>query len=251
MTLADDFLSDDQQGLGVDYPEVFGITFTPVISGMALAVVGVIGAIYIFMNMVKPAQESYKQVKTQVEEKQGQLDRIKSGDLDEQLTNLNKELIQKKALKSQVISLFTNENDLDTLLLDINSFITAKGATMINYSPDGQIVTVEDGSLGSAVNGKLKRKSISLEIEGTFSQTQAFLNDLERLQPLLIVQDYSSQVSEKAPVVVSVSQKALIPTQATKLKTRLSIDAILPLSQQELLQAREAEEQAQQDKDKK
>ena len=67
----------------------------------------------------------------------------------------------------------------------------------------------------------------------------------------MIVQDYSSQVSEKAPVVVSVSQKALIPTQATKLKTRLSIDAILPLSQQELLQAREAEEQAQQDKDKK
>ena len=251
MTLADDFLSDDQQGLGADYPEVFGITFTPVVSGIALAVVGLIGTIYIFMNMVKPAQESYKQVKTQVEEKQGQLDKMKSGDLDEQLTNLNNELTEKKALKSQVIALFTNESDLDTLLLDINSFVAAKGATMINYSPDSQITTVEDGSLGSEVNGKLKRKSISLEIEGTFSQTQAFLNDLERLQPLLIVKDYSSQVSEKAPVVLSVSQKALIPTQATKLKTRLSIDAILPLSQQELLQAREAEEREQQDKDKK
>ena len=248
MTLAEDFLSDDDRGLGEDYPEVFGITFTPMISGIALAVVGIAGAIYIFMNMVAPAKESYQQVKTQVEEKQGQLDKIKSGDLDQQITNLNKQLQDRKALKSRVIALFTNANDLETLLLDINSFVTARGAKMINYRPDSQISVIQDGSLGSAVNGKLKRKSISLEIEGSFSQTQAILNDLERLQPLLIVKDYSSQVSKKAPVVLSVSQKALIPTKATTLKTRLNIDAILPLSQQELLKAREAEKQANEEK---
>ena len=242
MTLADDFLRDDDQSLGADYPEAFGITFTPVISGVTLAVVGIVGAIYIFMNMVAPAQEKHKQVKTQVQEKQSQIERMKAGDLNEQLNNLNQELKAKQALRSQVIALFTNENDLDTLLLDINSFVAAKGATMINYRPDGQVVTIQDGSLGSAVNGKLKRKSIALEIEGTFSQTQALLNDLERLQPLLIVKNYSSQVSEKASVVLSANQQALIPTQATKLRTRLNIDAILPLSQQELLQAREAEE---------
>ena len=243
MTLAEDFLSDDAQSLGANYPEVFGITFTPVISGIALAMVGIAGAIYIFMNMVAPAKEKYTQVQTQVTEKQGQLDRIKSGDLDQQLTNLSQELAQKKALKSKVIALFTNANDLETLLIDINSFVAARGAKMINYRPNNQITVIQDGSLGNAVNGKLKRKSISLEIEGSFSQTQAILNDLERLQPLLMVKDYSSQVSKKAPVVVSVSQKSVIPTQATKLKTRLNIDAILPLSQQELLEARAAEEQ--------
>ena len=242
MTLAEDFLSDDDQSLGADYPEVFGITFTPVISGIALAVVGIAGAIYIYMNMVAPAKENYKQVQTQVTEKQGQLDRIKSGDLEEQLTNLNKQLAEKKALKSKVTALFTNAEDLETLLLDINSFVAARGAKMINYRPDNQITVIQDGSLGNQVNGKLKRKGISLEIEGSYSQTQAILNDLERLQPLLMVKDYSSQVSKKAPVVVSVGQKALIPTQPTQLKTRLNIDAILPLSQQELLEARAAEE---------
>lgn len=242
MTFADDFLSDDDQGLGVDYPEVFGITFTPVISGLALAAVGIAGAIYIYTSMLAPAKESYEEVKTQVTEKQGQLEKIKSGDLDQQLNSLGQQLAQKKALKSKVIALFTNANDLETLLIDINSFVTARGATMLNYRPDSQIVVIQDGSLGNAVNGKLKRKSISLEIEGTFGQTQALLNDLERLQPLLIVKNYNSQVSQKAPVVVSVSQKAVIPTQATKLKTRLNIDAILPLSQQELLAARAAEE---------
>ncbi len=243
MTLAEDFLGDDAQSLGENYPEVFGITFTPVISGIALAAVGIAGAIYIFMNMVAPANEKYTQVKTQVTEKQGQLDRIKSGDLEEQLASLSQQLAQKKALKSKVIALFTNANDLETLLIDIHSFVAARGAKMINYRPNNQITVIQDGSLGNEVNGKLKRKSISLEIEGSFSQTQAILNDLERLQPLLMVKDYSSQVSKKAPVVVSVSQKSVIPTQATKLKTRLNIDAILPLSQQELLEARAAEEQ--------
>lgn len=242
MTLAEDFLSDDEQSLDSDYPEVFGITFTPVIMGIALAVVGIAGAIYIYLNMVAPAKESYKQVQTQVAEKQGQLDQIKSGDLNQKITNLNEQLEDKKAIKSKVIALFTNANDLETILIDISNFVAARGATMINYSPDSQISVIQDGSLGDAVNGKIKRKGISLEIEGTFSQTQAILNDLERLQPLLIVQDYSSQVSEQAPVVLSVSQKALIPTKAPQLTTRLNIDAILPLSQQELLEAREAEE---------
>lgn len=241
MTLAEDFLSDEEQSLGADYPEVLGITFTPVISGIALAAVGIAGAIYIYINMVAPAKKSYEEVQTQVEQKQGELNQIKSGDLDQQLTDLSQQLEDKKALKSRVIALFTNENDLDTLLIDINSFVTARGATMSDYRPDSEISIVQDGSLGEAVDGKLKRKGISLEIEGTFNQTQAILNDLERLQPLLIVKDYSSEVSEQAPVVLSVSQKALIPTQATKLKTRFNIDAILPLSQQELLEAREAE----------
>ena len=242
MTLAEDFLSDDDRSLGADYPEVFGITFTPVISGIALAMVGIAGAIYIYLNMVAPAKENYQQVQTQVTEKQGQLDRIKSGDLEEQLNQLNRELAEKKALKSKVIALFTNTDDLETLLIDINSFVTARGAKMINYRPDNQITVIQDGSLGNEVNGKLKRKGISLEIEGSYRQTQAILNDLERLQPLLMVKDYTSQVSKKPPVVVSPSQKAVIPTQPPQLKTRLNIDAILPLSQQELLEARAAEE---------
>ncbi|MGK7951359.1 MAG: type II and III secretion system protein [Xenococcaceae cyanobacterium] len=242
MTLAEDFLSDDERSLGADYPEVFGVTITPVIGGVALAAIGLGGAIYIYLNMLAPAQKSYKELQTQVEAKQGELNQIKSGDLEQQLTDLNQQLEDRKALKSRVNALFTNEDDLETLLIDINSFVAARGATLIDYRPDSDISVVQDGSLGEAVNGKLKRKGIALEIEGSFEQTQAILNDLERLQPLLIVKDYSSQISEQPPVVLSVSQKALIPTEATKLKTRLSIDAILPLSQQELLEAREAEE---------
>jgi hypothetical protein len=249
MTLADDFLNEEK--VDEEYPTAFGITFTPVVSGLALAVLGVVGAAYIFMNMVKPVQESYQQVKSQQQEKQTQLDQIKNGDLQQQFANLNGQLAAKKAQKSQILTLFTDENDLDTLLLDLSSFIAANQGTLVKYSPDTNVITIQDGSLGNEVNGKLKRTSISLEIEGTYGQTQAILRDIELLQPLLIVQNYSSKVSEQPAVILSSTNGELVPSREAVLTTQLKIDAILPLSQKELEQAKQQEEENNKDKQDK
>jgi cell fate (sporulation/competence/biofilm development) regulator YlbF (YheA/YmcA/DUF963 family) len=243
MTLADDFLNEDGSELAEDYPTAFGVTFTPTVIGIVLAVVGVVGAGYIFMNMVKPALESYEQVKSQQQEKQDQIARLKSGDLQRQVANLNAELEEQQGLKSRVLSLFTNEQDLDTLLLDLSSFIAANQGKLINYTPDSNVVTIQDGSLGNEVNGKLKKTSISLEIEATFPQTQAILRDLERLQPLLVIQSYSSRVSEQPAAVLSVSTGELVPSKEAKLQTQLKLDAILPLSPQEQNQAEQQNEE--------
>ena len=80
MTFADDFAAENR-GLEEDYPTAFGITFTPTVTGIALAVLGVVGVGYIFINMVRPAQERYQQASTKKQELQGQLEKIKSGDL--------------------------------------------------------------------------------------------------------------------------------------------------------------------------
>jgi hypothetical protein len=245
MTLADDFISEDGSELAADYPSAFGITFTPTVSGIALAVLGLVGAGYIFMNMVKPALESYEQVKSQQQEKQGQIDSLKSGDLQQQVANLNAELEAEQDLKSRILTLFTNEKDLDTLLLDLSSFIAANQGKLINYTPDSSAATIQDGSLGNEVNGKLKKTSIALEIEATFPQTQAILRDLERLQPLLVIQSYSSKVSQPPTVVLAASKEELIPAKEAKLQTQLKLDAILPLSPQEQAQAEQQQEQNQ------
>ncbi len=246
MTLADDFISEDGSDLAADYPTAFGITFTPTVSGIALAVVGLVGAGYIFINMVKPALESYEQVKSQQQEKQGQIDRLKSGDLQQQVANLNAELEAEQELKSKILSLFTNEKDLDTLLLDLSSFIAANQGKLINYAPEGSAAIIQDGSLGNEVNGKLKKISIVLEMEATFPQTQAILRDLERLQPLLVVQSYSSKVSQPPTVVLTANKQELIPAKEAKLQTQLKLDAILPLSPQEQAQSAPQEQNQEQ-----
>lgn len=244
MTFADDFASDEQS-LGGDYPSAFGITFTPVVIGVAIGVAGIALAAYGFVNSVKPAQQKYEQVSTKKQELQGQLEKIKTGDLQLKLAQLQSDLAERKILKSRVISMFTSEEDLETLLIDLDSFISANQANLIDYQPDSNISTISDSSLGAEVQGKLKRKGISMTIEGTFTETKQILQDLERLQPLLMIQSISSTVDENPTAIFASNNTEIVPQKQAELTTKIKLDAILPSSQAELEQAKRADEKAQ------
>ena len=243
MTFAEDFATEDKS-FAEDYPSAFGITFTPVVIGVAIAVAGIALAAYGFINYVQPAQKKYQQASTKKEELQGQLNKIKTGDLQLKLAQLESDLAEKKVLNSRVLSMFTNENDLETLLLDLNTFITSNQGALTQYQPDNDVSTIDDSSLGAEVQGKLKRKGISLTIQGTFNETKQILQDLERLQPLLMVQSISSTVTEAPTAILTSSRSELIPQKQAELKTQIKLDAILPLSQAELERAKEADAQA-------
>lgn len=250
MTFADDFANDELGGES-SYPSAFGITFTPLIMGVALAVVGIVGAGYIFLNMVKPVQEKYQQAKTKQQETKAQLEKIKTGDLELKLAQLQAELADKKVTKSRVLAMFTNQNDLETMLIDINSFIAANQGTLIQYQPDNKPSTIQDSSLGAEVQGKLKRQGISLTVEASFNQTKAIIKDLERLQPLLMINNISFTVDEKPTAILTSSNSEIVPNSEATLKTQIKLDAILPLSQTELERAQKVDEKAEESENKK
>lgn len=243
MTFADDFLEEDK-GLEDDYPSAFGITFTPIVIGIALAIFGIAGAIYIYMNMSSEAREAYQGIKTQLDEKQAQLDQMQQADFPQRMASLQAEVAEQQALKTRVTAMFTNQDDLETLLLDLNSFITANGGELVSYNPDSQISVISDSSLGNEVNGKLKRKGFSLDIEATFDETQAIIQNIERLQPLLMIQDYNSNITEEPTAILTSDYNEIVPQNPAILSTSLQIDAILPMSQQELEAAQQAEAEA-------
>ena len=242
MTFAEDFL--EEKGLEEDYPSVFGITFTPTITGIVLAVLGIVGAAYMYMNMVKPTQAKYQQLETKKEQVQAQLNQIKRGDLQKLLAQRQADLKAQKALKSRVVAMFTNEKDLDTLLIDLNNFVAANNGELLKYQPDSSISTITNNSLGPNTEGKLKRKGISISFEANFAQTKKIISDLEKLQPLLMVKSISSKVSEEPTAILTSSQSQIVPRQTAVLNTEIKLDAILPLSQAELEKAREAEQTA-------
>ena len=244
MTFADDFASEEQ-GLKGDYPSAFGITFTPLVIGITIAVAGLALAGYGFINSVKPAQEKYEQASAKKQELQIQLDKTRAGDLQLKLAQLQSDLADRKVLRSRVISMFTSEKDLETLLIDVNNFVAANQASLIDYKPDSNISTVSDSSLGSEVQGKLKRKGISLTIEGTFTDTKQILQDLERLQPLLMIQSISSSVDENPTAIFANNNTEIVAQKQAILNTKIKLDAILPSSQAELERAKKAEEKAQ------
>ena len=242
MTFADDFASDELLEEG--YPSAFGITFTPAIMGVAIAVAGITLSIYGFVKYVKPAQQTYEQTVTKKETLQAQLNSIKSGDLQLKLAQLQADLAEKKVLRSRVLSMFTSEDDLETLLIDLNSFIATNQGDLTQYQPDSNVSTISDASLGSGVQGKLKKKGISMTFEGTFNETKQILQDLESLQPLLMVQSISSTVDEKPTAVLTATNSSIVPQKQAELKTQIKLDAILPMSQAELERAKKADEQA-------
>ena len=243
MTFADDFL--EEQELAGDYPTAFGITFTPPVIGITCAIFGLVGAGYIHTQFTSAAKQKYQEVQTQLNEKQAQLDQMSQADFPSKMASLEADLADQEALKSRVLAMFTNQQDLETLLIDLNQFIGANQGELVKYDPDGEIATISDSSLGADVNGKLKRKSFSIELEGTFNQTQAILQDIERLQPLLMVQDYKSRITEEPTAILTSDRSTVIPQNSAILATSLKIDAILPLSPEELEAIRAAEANSQ------
>ncbi len=245
MTFAEDLL-DEGKGLEEDYPTAFGITFTPMVIGISLGILGIVGAGYIHMNITKAAETKYKEVQTQLDQKQAKLAQMKQPGFADKVAGLKSDLADQKALKSRVIAMFTNQDDLETILIDLNNFIALNQGELLKYNPESRVSIINDNSLGADVKGKLKRKGFTLDIKGTYSQTQAILQDIERLQPLLMIRSYNSKVSEKPTAILTNNSTELIPQDSAILTTSLKLDAILPLSQSELEAARKAEAQAQQ-----
>lgn len=244
MTFAEDLL-DEEKGLDGDYPTAFGITFTPMVIGISLGILGIVGAGYIHMNMTKDAKTKYQETKTQLDQKQAKLAQMKQPGFDAKVAGLKSDLADQKALKSRVIAMFTNQDDLETILIDLNNFISLNQGELIKFNPESRVSVINDSSLGENVKGKLKRKGFTLDVKGTYSQTQSILQDIERLQPLLMIRSYSSKVSEKPTAILTNNSTELIPQDSAILTTNLKLDAILPLSQSELEAARKAEAQAQ------
>lgn len=238
MTFTEDFIpveeGEEFQAAAPTYPTAFGITLTPAVSGVLLAVLGLAGSAYLLLNLVMPAWENYQKLQADLAQKQAQVQQNQA--VLKQIETVKTQLVQAKQQQADVLALFANEKTLDTLLLDLNRVVETSGNTtnqsettakLKRFVPANQSTeVVTDGSLGPEVNGKLKRRVVNIEFEGTFEQTQSILRNIERLQPLLIVKDYQSRTAQspsdskgkglRGPITITTSfqLQALIPLSA-------------------------------------
>jgi Tfp pilus assembly protein PilO len=222
-----------------EYPIAFGITFTPRNSGIAAGVVGLLGSFYLLFNWVMPAYNTLQQLQNDAAGKQQQLDQQKSGLRASEFQTIESQLQEKKAIKQQILALFAKEEDLSTILLDISNIFKSRNVKLISFQPQGlEPVVVSDGSLGSAVNKKLKRQTLNVKIEGNYANTQEVIRDLERLQPLILLNSLNTQIEKEGSAVKVVStgnNKATIVRQGDKpVTTTFLLDVIIPLNAEEL-----------------
>ncbi|RPH90081.1 MAG: pilus assembly protein [Chroococcales cyanobacterium metabat2.561] len=222
-----------------EYPIAFGITFTPRNSGIAVAVLGLLGSFYLLFNWVMPAYNALQQLQNDAAGKQQQVDQQKSGLGPAEFPKIESQLQQKKAIKQQILSLFAKEKDLSTILLDISNIFKSRNVKLISFQPQRlEPVVVSDGSLGSAANNKLKRQTFNVKIEGDYANTQEVIRDLERLQPLILLNSLNTQMEKQGSAVKVVStgnnKATIVPQPDQPVTTTFLLNEIIPLSAAEL-----------------
>ncbi|MFN7556864.1 MAG: pilus assembly protein, partial [Microcystis sp.] len=115
----------------------------------------------------------------------------------------------------------------------------SRNVKLISFQPQAlEPVVVSDSSLGSAVNNKLKRQTFNVKIEGNYTNSQKVIRDLERLQPLILLNSLNTQMEKQGSTIKVIStgkNKATIVPQGDKpVTTTFLLDVIIPLNAEEL-----------------
>ncbi len=129
MTVSGDFIpAEDNQAFesGPTYPVAFGIELNPKIQGVGAALVGILGAGFLWIRVVQPAQERRTALKDSIAQKELQLEQQAASlkKIEEVQAALDKVIRQ----RAEIYSLLGDADSLDTLLLDINQQIKSSNA---------------------------------------------------------------------------------------------------------------------------
>jgi type IV pilus assembly protein PilO len=201
---------------------------SPMLLGGLLTVVGIGGAAYLGYANILPQYQANQEMQTKLANVQQQIQERR--DMAKKIVVAEAEFKKATEQKESVLALFANEQKLDTLLLDLNKLISTRQGELQKFAPDQAMTgVVSDGFLGSALNGKLRRKSTDIEIEGGFEQMQSILRTVERMDQLLVLRDFKADL--QAPPVNRDGSNlgSAIPT----IKTKFKLQAIIPLTKEE------------------
>lgn len=255
MASSGEFAPEDEQDFEEfeaqpEYPSAFGVTFTPTVTGLVLAVLGLAGAAYLFFNQVSAKQEQKQTLQQERDSLQTQIDN------QPQLASLQAEIdaqLQRATVRQrQILGLLSSDATLDTLLVDLEEMTeTINGGNanidtqlrLLEFSPQTpEPQVVADGAFGAAVDNQIERWRFGIRSEGSFVQILQFIDRIERLQPLLIVRDVSlSPTDDEVPVRYVPESDQFFPAAAPRLAADFTLEAILPRSQAEIEAARAAE----------
>lgn len=256
MVAANEWLGEDEEGEEEEESGFKKLIKDPKVIGIGVGVLGAALAGWVVYSSVMPAVEKGKTLNTELEAAKAKI--VEQKRQIQERPKAEASLVEAQQNRNDVTRLFASDRTMETLLYDINKLVDTinsgitdeeKMAKMTRFNPeiskDGNYV-VNDGSLGSLVNGKLKRRQFKVDFEGSYPQTRAFTIALERMQPLLVVKNLRTQLQQQGETLeVEWKEGKFIPIDVSENRLRTSFDlhALLALSEQESLGAEEKVEE--------
>lgn len=222
------------------YFEALGVQFTSTILGILLAVAGIAGAGALWWFKVKPAMAENEVLAGELQQKQGELQQKQASNSQNQIVELEAQLVQEQRIARDVLNSYGREKQVQTFLLDLNRILTASNIQLVSYEPTpSQPEFIDDVTYGEAAQNKLKRQTFNVEFEDmTYSQVESMLSNLDLLQPLVVLRNFSTQIAQRQSYLYTPNQ--LISQNPTKLGVSFVVDALIAPTPEEL-EAHQAE----------
>ncbi|NJL19964.1 MAG: hypothetical protein HC895_02730 [Leptolyngbyaceae cyanobacterium SM1_3_5] len=219
-------------------PVVFGVRMTPPVIGVLAALAGFGLAAFLLTQLVQPAWQENQALQQEADNKRSQL--VDRAEIERRLNEAQANLQREQQLNADVRTLFANQESLDTLLLDINARVQAVNAGI--QDPDRRATlsqfdlnteesgVITDGSLGPEMNNRINARIYDVEMKGSYAQTESIIRNIERLQPLLVVRNFNSQLDEATQAIRLNSQGRLTPTgqPETRITTAFQLIGLVP-----------------------
>jgi type IV pilus assembly protein PilO len=268
MTFSEDFApieGDQDLALEPSYPVAFGIELSPKVQGIAIALVGVVGAFFLYQRLVQPVAQTKQEAELRIADKTAQFESQQAS--IENIEDIKAELDEAIQQRVGIYSLLGDPDSLDTLLLDINQQIKASNAGIDDAIAGGDLATfaqnlrnlgipdglaeplltelgtaeleqfnpvsasglVTDGAYGTELDGKLERQVVNVSFTARFGPAQSILRNIERLEPLVVIrgfnQTWAPYSSNASPYEAEFRQLGIV----RPLSTNFSLEVLVPV----------------------
>ena len=221
------------------------------------ALLGILGAgiaFAIYYYVAAPMAQKNQELKGKIEQAEQTLKTSNEAVRQEQ--EVKRQLAIAEEKREAIAALFASKESLNTLVFDLEALLERENkdikeeelkAKILKFAPlplaendpanpadDG---IIKDGSLGAQANDTLKRYAYTIEIEGSFAQTQSFLRNVELLQSFLLVRELKSDVlpeTQQVDIGLQKGKIAVVSSSVPRLKTAFRLEALVPLSVEEV-----------------
>ena len=234
--------AEEIQGTGLT---LFGRNISSKTLGIVLAAIGVGVAAYGTASFTLPLYDSLEQTKSQIAQKRTSVE-TKEKEVSSK-GNIPQRVVTAQQRNQEVLALLPNPDSMDVLLRDLyaqipRSVIQAGTAGSISVKNPLEEFRPTDGAATQGGDTQFRTKRFGIKFSATYSDSVSAIQKIERLRPLLIVEDVKmvpntslNLAAGSGTTTLSPEQlKALFAKSPPLLSTSFNLTAYVPLSSTEL-----------------
>jgi type IV pilus assembly protein PilO len=211
----------------------FRTLLTPTVGGMLIAFLGGGLAFYAVISYVKPLWQEKQELEQPILDKQRQISNQRKA-VQQQMSEVEKNLATAKRQKTDLLSLYVNEDELNKLQTELNRIAKSRPGTVVTFKPTTpapELVT--DKLLGQSISGKVRRQVYKIEISGKFADTYLVLMALENLHPSLVFKVFKTNFEDRKGILKSNDGGRSVTFDwkaSDEIKTTFDMIILLPVS---------------------